>query len=95
MKFLVSATPGGFFTYSSEGYGGSTSDRQMIERSSLLEKCEPRDSIMAHRGFNVQDTFAVKGIGINIPTFLKGNSQVSVATVKQDRQLGKECTLNV
>ncbi|KAL4720645.1 hypothetical protein ACJJTC_001811 [Scirpophaga incertulas] len=90
MKFLVGATPGGLFSYCSEGYGGSTSDRQMIERSNLLEKCEPADSIMADRGFNVQDIFAAKGIGINIPTFLKGKSQLSGITVKRDRLLASQ-----
>ncbi|CAF4919789.1 unnamed protein product [Pieris macdunnoughi] len=42
---------------------------------------------MADRGFNVQDIFAAKGIGINIPTFLKGKSQLSGVKVKPDRQL--------
>lgn len=59
------------------GYGGSTSDRQVIERSSLLEKCKKGDSIIADRGLNVQDLFAAKGVSLNIPTFLKGRSYVT------------------
>ncbi|XP_074042273.1 uncharacterized protein [Leptinotarsa decemlineata] len=89
IKFLIGATPGGLISYCSDGYGGSTSDRQMIERSDLLSKCDSGDSIMADRGFNVQDLFATKNIGINIPTFLKGKSQLSGVQVKHDRNLAK------
>lgn len=38
IKFLVGSTPGGLICYCSQGYGGATSDRQMIERSSILMK---------------------------------------------------------
>lgn len=55
IKFLIGSTPGGLLSYCSEGFGGSTSDRQMIERSILINICDDGDSIMADRGFNVQD----------------------------------------
>ncbi|XP_047041908.1 uncharacterized protein LOC124645958 [Helicoverpa zea] len=90
LKFLVGSSPGGLFTYCSGAYAGSTSDRQIVERSSLFEKCEPGDSIMADRGFNVQDLFASKGVGINIPTFLKGKSQIPGVLLKQDQKLASQ-----
>ena len=45
----------GVVTYVSPAYGGSTSDRQIIERSELLKdgKFESGDSIMADRGIMV------------------------------------------
>ena len=48
--FLTSTS--GVVTYVSPAYGGSTSDRQIIESSELLEdgKFESGDSIMADRG---------------------------------------------
>lgn len=42
---------------------------------------------MADRGFNVQDLFASKGIGINIPSFLKGKSQNPGVQLKLDQKL--------
>ncbi|XP_023946630.2 uncharacterized protein LOC112051988 [Bicyclus anynana] len=87
LKFLIGSTPGGLLVYCSDGYGGATSDRQMIERSSLIKICDEGDSIMADRGFNVQDLFASKNITINIPTFLKGRSQLPGVVLKRDQRL--------
>ena len=58
VKVLVGSTPGGLISYLSPAYGGSTSDRQIVERSRLVEMCDASDSIMADKGFNVQDLFA-------------------------------------
>lgn len=41
VKILVGATPGGLVSYVSPAYGGSTSDKQILERSSLLSLCGP------------------------------------------------------
>ena len=47
----------GVVTYVSPAYGGSTSDRQIIERSELLEdgKFQSGDSFMADRGIMVSN----------------------------------------
>lgn len=45
VKVLIGATPGGLISYISPAYGGSTSDRQIVERSPLTNICEPGDSI--------------------------------------------------
>lgn len=87
LKFLVGASPGGLLSYVSNGYAGSASDRQIVERSKLLQICDSGDSIMADRGFNVQDLFASKGISINIPSFLKGKSQIPGVQLKIDQKL--------
>jgi len=54
IKVLVGATPGGFVSYVSDSYGGSTSDRQIVERSALTSMCSPNGSIMADKGFSAQ-----------------------------------------
>ena len=48
-KVLVGCSPGGLVSYVSRAYGGSTSDRQIVERSRLTEMCEPGDAIMADK----------------------------------------------
>ncbi|GBP61755.1 hypothetical protein EVAR_31083_1 [Eumeta japonica] len=52
-----------------EGYGGSTSDRQIIERCNLMHKCNPGDGIMADRGFNIQDLLAPRDVTLLVPNF--------------------------
>lgn len=68
-KTLIGVTPGGLVSFVSDAYGGSTSDRQITERSKLTKMVEPGDSIMADKGFDVQDMFASVDVAINIPTF--------------------------
>ena len=60
MKVLVGVTPGGLTSFVSDAFGGSSSDRQIVERTTLTELCDPHDSIMVDKGFNVQDIFAAR-----------------------------------
>lgn len=71
---MVGCSPGGFVSYLSPAYGGSVSDRQIVERSNLTTLCDPGDSIMADKGFNIQDLFAQSDVTINIPRFFLGNA---------------------
>lgn len=87
LKALFGGTPGGLMSYCSHAYGGSTSDRAIVERCDLLDKCEEGDTIMADRGFIVNDLCANKGIKLNIPTFMRGRSQLPSNTVLKDRNL--------
>ena len=89
-KLLVSSTPDGLLSYCSEAYGGSISDRQIFERSNIINKCDSQDSIMVDRGFNVQDICAPKDIRVNIPSFLKGKSQLPGLSILQDRKLSSK-----
>ena len=86
VKTLIGSTPGGLISYVSPAYAGSTSDRQIVERSNLLLKCDPGDSLMADKGFNVQDIFAPSDITVNIPSFFKKKNRLSGQTVMKDRK---------
>ncbi|XP_074107222.1 uncharacterized protein LOC141532673 [Cotesia typhae] len=89
VKVLVGGSPNGILCYHSAAYGGSTSDRQIVERSDLVKKFQKGDSVMADRGFNVQDIFESQGVTVNIPHFLKGKQLPSV-TVLSDRKLASK-----
>ena len=52
--------------------------------------CEPQDSIMADKGFNVQDIFEGSMVKINIPTFLSKANRLSGSTVLKDRKFSSE-----
>lgn len=91
VKVLVGATPAGLVSYVSRAYGGSTSDRQIVERSNvLLSGCEPGDSIMADKGFDVQDIFATRNVRINIPTFFRKQNKITSNTVIRDRRISSK-----
>lgn len=90
LKILVGATPGGLLSYCSDAYAGSVSDRQIVERSDLMTKCQSGDSILADRGFTIQDMFANRNVTVKIPTFLKGKSQLPGLTLIKDRELANK-----
>ena len=87
IKILVGSTPGGLVNYVSPAYGGSTSDRQIVERCKIVSACDPGDSVMADKGFNVQDLFATANVHVNIPTFFKKKNRMTGKIVVNDRKI--------
>lgn len=90
VKVLAGVSPGGMCTYMSHSYGGSTSDRQIVERSSLPQICDPGDSVMSDKGFDVQDIFAPYDVAVNIPTFFKKKNRMTGKTVLKDRKIASK-----
>ena len=54
-------------------YGGRISDKELTKRSGLLQKMEPRYSIMANRGFDIDDVLPDR-VSTNIPRFWAAES---------------------
>ncbi len=92
LKVLVGISPKGAVTFVSNAYGGSASDRQIVERSDLLreKKFEKKDSIMADKGFVVQDLFCHQEVKVNMPTFLKNVNQLPPEKVSQDQRISSK-----
>ena len=90
VKVLVGISPSGMVTYVSPAFGGSASDRQIVERSDLDRLCDPGDEIMSDKGFNVQDLFAGDSVKITIPTFFKKKNRMSQKTILHDRKISSK-----
>ena len=90
VKVLVGITPAGLVSYVSPAYGGSTSDRQICERSGLPTMSDPLDEIMADKGFNVEDLFLPYQVRLNIPTFVKKRNRLAAEDVKKDRKIASK-----
>ena len=71
VKVIVGASPGGLISYISPAYGGSASDRSIMEISDMLKSCSRGDSIMADKGFDIQDLCAPYDVAVNHPTMFK------------------------
>ena len=50
----------------------------ITKKSGLLDLLEKGDSVMADRGFNIQDDLTPLGVKVNIPPFLKGSGRGTV-----------------
>ncbi|XP_075734780.1 uncharacterized protein LOC119178447 isoform X1 [Rhipicephalus microplus] len=61
-KALIGCTPDEYITYVSRLWGGSSSDKAILESSGLLDKLEPGDAIMVDKGF----TFPYLPAGITV-----------------------------
>lgn len=58
-------------TFISQLYTGSISDREIIRRSGFLNlPFDDKDSIMADKGFTIQDLLPL-GVSLNLPPFLE------------------------
>ena len=86
-KGLVGIAPSGAITFVSQLYEGSISDKEIVSRSGLLSKelWSPGDSLMADRGFDIQDLLSPLQVNLNIPAFLAGRPQLTKAEVKESQ----------
>lgn len=92
LKTIVGISPGGLISHIPDAFGGSASDRILVQNSNLLQKCDPKDSVMADKGFNIQDMAAPCGVKINIPTFLKNINQLPPEKFKRDKKISSKRT---
>ena len=55
IKFLISIVPQGSINFISKAWGGRTSDNHITENSGYLDKLLPGDTILADRGFTIEE----------------------------------------
>ena len=85
-KGLVGISPNGTITFVSNLYAGRFSDRKITKDSGIYDLLEPGDSIMADRGFTLEDHLP-ESILLNIPPFLNRKPQLSLSSENETRQI--------
>ena len=80
-KFLVACTPNGCISYISPLYVGSISDVELTCTSGFLTqlKDKPGISIMAYRGFTINEMLQAVGVELNIPPFMEARSATTLS----------------
>ena len=81
---MVGISPSGMVTFV---YSGSISDKDLTRRSCILVLLQGGDSVMADRGFNIQDDLVLLGLKLNMPPFLKGKSQLDTNEMIETRRI--------
>ena len=92
LKGLVAMTPDGSVCFVSELFGGSISDQELVIRSHLLDRMPSVGygaSIMADKGFDIQDLLVPYGVKLNIPPFKQAGVQMSLQDVQRTQQIAK------
>lgn len=91
LKGLVGITPSGAVSFISKLFTGSISDREIFQESGILDMLKtlpPRKSLIADKGFDVEDLLAPAGIRVNIPP-MKGKEQLSDADVIRTQRIAR------
>lgn len=87
LKGLIGIAPNGAVTFISQLYTGSISDREIVIRSGFLaQEFSEGDSVMADKGFSIQDLLPL-GTSLNIPPFLGQLEQMSAENVIRTQQI--------
>lgn len=80
IKFLISCTPDGFVNFISEGFGGRTSDTEIVKNSTFLSVIPQNCSVLADRGFKNIDKYLID----------RNCKLIRPPSVTQDRALTKD-----
>ena len=88
-KGLVGISPDGSITFISQLFDGSISDKAIVKQSGFLQSCfwSNGDSVMADRGFQIEEDLKPLKVKLNIPAFLDGRDQLTAAEVKESQTI--------
>ena len=86
-KGLVGIAPNGALTFVSNLYGGHCSDKVIVEHCVILQLLEEGDSVMADRGFEIQDLLAPRKVYLNIPPFMRSKDQLNPDKEDETREI--------
>ena len=86
-KGLIGIAPNGAVTFVSELYGGHCTDKVIVEDCGILQLLSEGDSVMADRGFEIQDLLARKKVYLNIPPFMRCKDQLSPEEEDETREI--------
>ena len=85
-KYLFGITPQGTtICFISKGWGGRASDQHITENAKFLKYVVYNDVIMADRDFNIAETLGTLGAKLEIPSFTKGQDQMTAEDVEDTR----------
>ena len=76
-KALIGISPDGVITFVSSLFPGSISDKALTRQIGMLDLLEEGDSVMADRGFDIEEDLLLRGVHLNMPPFLRNKSQLS------------------
>ena len=87
LKFLIAVTPQGSVAYVSRLWGGRTSDRHIVRNSNFLRYIDPKDQVLADRGFTVWEELILRGAELVLPPASKGKAQMTSTEVAATKKV--------
>lgn len=87
VKFLVAIAPNGMISFLSKAWGGRASDRLIVQESGFLDLVEAGDTILADRGFTIQNDLLLRHATLQIPPPSSGYDQMTTANVQKTKKI--------
>lgn len=89
LKGLIGIAPHGAVTFVSSLYTGSISDKEITRCCGLLDLLDENDSVMADKGFDIEDILLKKKVKLNIPPYLQSKGQFSIREAADTKEIAK------
>ena len=84
-KVLIMVSPNGHLQRISPVAQGSMSDREIFKKSGFNELLQPGDTLLADRGFNIEDLTLMRGAKLVIPPFLNKRKRFTYRELVQSK----------
>ena len=89
LKFLVGITPSSVISFVSEAWGGRASDSHITINSGLLDMLDENDTVMADKGFLIEDALRKKKCKLVIPPFRGATPQFTTDQVFDTQEIAR------
>jgi len=89
LKSLIGISPAGAITFVSNLYTGAISDKEITRCSGILDLLKPSDTVMADKGFEIEEMLEKRQVGLNLPPFLQSRSRFSSQEVHETKTIAK------
>ena len=89
IKYLIGITPAGTVSFLSAGQGRRASGKEITIKLSFLDKLTHGDSVLADRGFLVEEELATRGAVLRTPAFTRGKKQMTAKDIDISRQIAR------
>ena len=86
-KYLIGIAPNGMISFLSVGWGGTTSDKRIVNESGFLDLVDPGDVILAGRGFTINSELLMRHAKLEIPPPSSGLEQQTADVAKNKKHL--------
>lgn len=89
-KYLVSMTPQGSINFVSQGFGGRSTDVQIVTDSGYVKNIVSGNQVMGDRGFLIKDAIEARGAELITPSFKGKRSQLEGHETETSRIIANE-----
>ncbi|KZR96462.1 Uncharacterized protein APZ42_009181, partial [Daphnia magna] len=90
VKFVIGMTPQGSINFVSMGFGGRSTDVDIVNESGVLDNIAKNDEVMADKGFLIEEAISSRGAKLIVPAFKGRRQQLEGSETERSRIISNE-----